>query len=263
MQPEMQSSELNVSVLLSVGAHPKTARSRRADQDAKALELALSLPKARVAAIHAGDAGDEALRQYLGMGLPALQVLPQPKEADVVPVLVDYLRQHPATLVLTGGKAEQGESSGMLPYLLAQELGWPVVPRVAAVESVGNGKAAVLQALPRGQRRALTVSLPCVLCIDEAAPAPRQSAFALGQRGKIEVLSAAVTTDSERADWTVQPARKRPKRLKVVKAKTAADRFKAATAKASGDGGQVIVPKTVEEGAEAILKMLKEEGVLR
>ena len=62
MQPEMQSSELNVSVLLSVGAHPKTARSRRADQDAKALELALSLPKARVAAIHAGDAGDEALR---------------------------------------------------------------------------------------------------------------------------------------------------------------------------------------------------------
>jgi electron transfer flavoprotein beta subunit len=61
----------------------------------------------------------------------------------------------------------------------------------------------------------------------------------------------------------LQPAKPRPKRLKVIKAKSGADRMKAATAKASGGGGQVLKGVSAEEGAQAILKLLIEEGVVR
>ncbi|MCR3847216.1 electron transfer flavoprotein subunit beta, partial [Pseudomonas aeruginosa] len=61
----------------------------------------------------------------------------------------------------------------------------------------------------------------------------------------------------------LQPARPRPKRLKVIKAKTGAERMKAATAKASGGTGQVLKDLSAEAGAEAIFKLLREEGVIR
>ena len=65
------------------------------------------------------------------------------------------------------------------------------------------------------------------------------------------------------AEASLQPAKPRPKRLKVIKAKTGAERMKAATAKASGGGGQVITGVSPQEGAEAIFKLLLDEGVLR
>ncbi len=65
------------------------------------------------------------------------------------------------------------------------------------------------------------------------------------------------------ADAQWQPARPRPKRLKVIKAKTGAERMKAATAKATGGGGQVLNGVSPQEGAEAIFKLLLDEGVLR
>jgi electron transfer flavoprotein beta subunit len=72
-----------------------------------------------------------------------------------------------------------------------------------------------------------------------------------------------VTEDELLTGEALQPAKPRPKRLKVIKAKSGADRMKAATAKASGGGGQVLKGLTAEEGAAAILKLLLEEGVVR
>jgi len=68
---------VDIAVLLSVGRHPASGRARRADLDARALELALGLADtARVHAIHAGDPQEPALREYLGMGIGRLTVLP-------------------------------------------------------------------------------------------------------------------------------------------------------------------------------------------
>ena len=120
----------------------------------------------------------------------------------------------------------------MVPYLLAEQLGCPIISGIADIVSVKDGVAEILQALPRGQRRALKVKLPFVATVDMAAPEPRQSAFGPASRAQMESLQPTVqTTDEVWENWTEAPARKRPKRLKVVKAKTAADRFKAATAK--------------------------------
>jgi electron transfer flavoprotein beta subunit len=256
-------TDLNIIALVSVGAHPTSGRPRRAEQDARAVELGLSLAGERLQVLHAGDPQQEALRAYLGMGLEQIKVLEQPAKSDALPVLVDYLADSNAQLVLTGSQAETGEGSGMLPFLLAEQLGWPLVVGLAAVEQVSNGMAQVLQALPRGQRRRLQVRLPFVACVDNAAPTARQSAFGPARRGLLSAEEVELVVDPLFANAQLQPAKPRPKRLKVIKAKTGAERMKAATAKASGGGGQVLKDVSPQAGAEAIFKLLLEEGVLR
>jgi electron transfer flavoprotein beta subunit len=264
VQPLKQgAAALKTVALVSIGAHPSSGRARRAEQDARAVELGLRLTGEQLQVLHAGDPHAEALRAYLGMGLTEVQVLEQPAQADALPVLSAYLAASDAQLVLTGSQAETGEGSGLLPYLLAQQLGWPLVVGLAAVEHVEQGVAQVLQALPRGQRRRLQVPLPFVASVDNAAPVARQSAYGPAQRGALTASEVEVVSDELFSLGQLQTAKPRPKRLKVIKAKTGADRMRAATAKASGGGGQVLKDVSAEQGAEAILKLLIEEGVLR
>lgn len=60
MQPDRQQQQqgIDVAVLVSIGRHPTTGRARRAEQDARGLELALAmeaeLPGTRISVLHAG-----------------------------------------------------------------------------------------------------------------------------------------------------------------------------------------------------------------
>lgn len=252
--------------LVSVGRHPHSGRERRAEQDARAVEMGLSLQESQCmdfSVAHAGSADSPVLRQYAGMGLPKLSVINQQAKDDVLPSLAAYVEQQQVSLLLMGVRSEMGQSSGMLPYLLAEQLGWPLLPRVAEIQSIDDGVAQVLLALPRGQRRLVSVVLPFIATLDNAAKAPRQTAFGPGQRADIEVINTASIEDKVAAQWQFSPAKPRAKRMKVVKAKTAADRFKAATAKPVGGGGKVLKNETVEEKAQAIFDFLLEEKVIR
>lgn len=264
MQPDNRFPALRISALVSIGKHPGSGRARRAETDARAVELGLKLAANTLEVLHAGDPQHPALRAYAGMGLGAIRVLAQQDSADAVPALSRYLSEETPDIVLTGVRAESGESSGMLPFLLAEQLGCQVVTGIADILKIDNGVAEVLQALPRGQRRALKVPLPFVASVDMAAHAPRQSAYGPGSRAAMDsVPVSASEVDEVRTGWGEAPARKRPKRLKVVKAKTAADRFKAATAKSQGDGGKVLRDQPASEMAQAVFDVLLEEGVLR
>ncbi|UTW02073.1 electron transfer flavoprotein subunit beta [Amphritea atlantica] len=263
MQPNQLANTLKIVSLVSVGKHPQSGRVRRADQDSRAVELGMKLSSDNLVVLHAGDPQEQGLRSYAGMGLKSIQVLEMDPAADAVMPLGEHLQRSGAEIVLTGVRAESGESSGMVPYQLAETLGWPIVPRVADIVSIEGGVAEVLQALPRGQRRSVKVRLPFIASVDSAAQDARQSAFGPASRAVMEVEVVNASTDAVRQSWEEVPARKRPKRLKVVKAKTAAERFKAATAKSQGDGGKVMKNESAAEQAQAILELLKEEGVLR
>lgn len=258
---------LKVAALVSVGRHAVTGRPRRAEYDARAVEIGLSLAKdGNLSLVHAGAASpetDAALRGYLGMGIGGVDVLQQPDGSDIVPALENWLRAAEPRVVLCGARGETGEGSGLVPFLLAERLGWSLVSGLAEIESVDRDRMTVLQALPRGQRRRLKVRLPAVVTVDAAAQPARQSAFGPAQRGELHRVASAGKPDTAAHEWTIAPARKRPKRLKIVKAASARDRFKAAAAKAEGSGGQVLTGVSAEQGAEAILKLLREEGVLR
>ena len=254
---------INVVSLVSIGRHPQSGRARRAEQDGRAVELGLTMVGEALTVLHAGNPQNPVLRQYAGMGLPSLMVLDQASSCDAVSVLLRYLRKNPTDIVLTGVRAERGESSGMLPYLLAEQLGWPLVPKVAEIVSVQDGKADVLLALPRGQRRSVQVSLPFIATIDNAAPEARQSAFGPGSRALFSIQKGDNLADDAFMEWKISPAKPRPKRLKVVKAKTAADRMKAATAKPVGGGGKIMKQESPEEKAQAIFDLLLEEKVIR
>lgn len=280
---------VNITVLVSMGEHPLSRRARRAEQDARAIEIGLNLPDAQLQVMHAGAANNEhtntVLKDYLGMGLPEIKVLNVRQETDSLTVLTTNLTESSPHIILTGIRAENGESSGMLPYVLAENIDMALVPNITEILGVNkkDGFAELLQALPRGQRRKIRVKLPFVATVDMAAKAPRQSAFGAAMRGKITVVEATstptltanigrtssdegttdtgiITNKNTQTDWEITPAQPRPKRLKIVKAKTAADRFKAATAKAQGGAGKVIYDN--QEAADAILKMLKDEKVL-
>jgi electron transfer flavoprotein beta subunit len=252
---------IDIAVLVSVGRHPASGRTRRAEGDATAVQMALELGRDhRIHLIHAGNPDERILRDYLGMGVPAITVLRVPERSDVIPSLVSHLKQLGPDLVLTGTQTEHGPSSGYLPYGVAKGLDYPIVPAIAGLTLEGK-QAQLLQALPRGRRRAVTISLPLVATVDKVAAVPRQSAFGKARRGHIAVLEG-IETSASPPPWEERPARRRPKRLKVMAGGSAEQRLKAASQMKAGKGAQMINPDP-DEAARAIYDYLVEEGIIK
>jgi electron transfer flavoprotein beta subunit len=252
-----------VVALVSIGRHPSSGRARRAPLDARATELGLGL--GQLALLHAGDpardGSQDALREYLGMGVDAIDVLKIAEHDDALPPLRDWLLKARPEIVLTGACADAGEASGTLPYLLAAALGWAIIGNVVDVERTGDSRRVrVLQALPRGRRREIEVPVPCVLAVAMGARAPRPSAYAKAMRGQIREHVVATATDPRRSDWQTQIAKPRGKRLRLPKGTTAAARQQAATVVVGG-AGTVLRPDTPEEAARAVLAYLREIGL--
>ena len=251
---------LSVAVLVSEGAHPLSGRARRADADARALELALRMPGTELCAVHAGEEASPALRDYLGMGLGGVHVLSLPAGADPTEALIAWLVRRRPHLVLAGRRAEKGEGSGFLPYRIAHALSAPLLPEVCAVKANG-GRLEVVQALVRGRRRRLAANLPVVVTVGPAAPAPRQSAFAKARRGRIIVEPGAAGACVP-PPWTAAPAKRRPVRLKAVDpAMSAEDRLKAIT-EMSGGAGEALAGLSAEAAAERLLAYFAEQGLI-
>lgn len=261
---------IRIAVLVSSGRHPVSGRPRRAINDAQALEMALEM-RLKLATqypvalhvLHAGLDAEPVLRSYLGMGIDEIEILALPPDTDILPPLAARLCDLQPQLILTGVRAESGWGSGCLPYFLAQRLGFPIVSNADYIALSDTAEIAeVHKVMAHGYRRALDVHLPAVISVDAAAPPPRQSAFARARRGHLKINAIAIDTIAPPFFGEVQPARKRPKRLRVDTATSAAERLKAITEVAAGHSRSV-EPGSAEEAAHIIYEYLAETGLVK
>lgn len=237
-----------VVVLLSAGIHPVSGRPRMAPGDARALEMALRLGPHPLA-LHVGDASNAGLRDYLGMGLDMIEVLGTWTDGgDIVPTLRERLAELKPDLVLTGMAADAGEASGMVPYLLARDLGIKHVSSIASIVAIEAGEAILVQGYRGAPRRRVAVSLPAVISASELAPTPRARAFARSRRGTVRVTAGTVAKDHEAAAWTRAPARRRPKKI--------------AAGQAAGDSAP-LVGLAPDEAAHRILDFLRDKNIIQ
>lgn len=239
-----------VLVLAALGRNPVNGAARPNRDDLLALELGRGL--GNVALLHAGNSAQGVLGDYLAYGATEVDVLTVIDGQDVASALAERAGGH--DLILTGTRAEGGEGSGLVPYLVAERLGWPMVAQALEIR-IAHGHAEVTQALPKGQRRHVRVRLPAVIAVDPKAPVTPRYAYARRAAGRVVRLDGEAAVPVESA-WRVEPATRRPVKFKARESKAGHARMLSAIVTES-KGGVVVSTGTPADKAQAILSYLR------
>ncbi|MEX3960083.1 electron transfer flavoprotein subunit beta/FixA family protein [Trinickia sp. EG282A] len=250
-----------IAVLVSVGKHRVSAASCYSRNDALALEIGRRLARAHDAALdvlHAGDAADPALQDYLALGAERIEVLECREGDDASEALARRLRG--TSLVLTGTRAEGAYDSGMLPYRLAAELGYALIDSALEIAIEGE-RATVTQFMPKGVRRRVQAALPAVVAVHPQASAQPRYAYARIPDGAIVPEAKPVRRDIEAAEWRVAPAQRKPMKLVAAEKRSGHARMLMATTTESR-GGNVVIEGTSVEKAQVILDYLREHRLV-
>jgi electron transfer flavoprotein beta subunit len=250
-----------IAVLVSIGRHPVSGAPRYSRNDAAALELGRCLADrhgAELAVLHAGDAADPALADYLALGASDVQVLACGAGEDATQVLAAHAKH--CDLVLTGTRAEGAYDTGMLPYRLAAVLGRPLVGAAVDVDIEG-GRVAVRQFLPKGLRRRVDSALPAVVAVHPLANAQPRYAYARLRGGAIRTVPATRCEDNEAAAWVLGAVARKPVRLAAAEKRSGHARMLSATTTESR-GGNVVNGGTSVEKAQIILAYLREHQLI-
>jgi electron transfer flavoprotein beta subunit len=200
---------------LSIGADGKTLAQDAIPllingYDEHALEAALRLRDAgapcRIAAVAAGADPANVLRHAAGLGADEIaHVAVDPEAADhhvVAALLAAFVRASGgADLVLCGRQASDDDQA-VVPALLAEDLGMPLVSVVRHVERAGGGGAPALRAVrvtPDGDET-VEVLLPAVVTVTSELGTPRYPTAArklAARRMKPAVHEAAALLPAE------------------------------------------------------------------
>lgn len=236
-------------VLLSGGIDPVSGRPAPPQGEIAAIGLAISAEDGGaghvVEGLHAG-VPSAALRLAAGHGLARIDCLHG--GGDPVAVLAAHLSAAPPDLVVAGRQASGGEDSGMLPYLLAERLGWPLLSGVVAIGAGAEGWLSVTIGFPLGVRQQARIRLPCILCAHDAAPAPA-FVFDRARRGEVRVIpvSGADALPVAAPEGEERAYRARPRLI---------------SAAAPGGGGTVLENPEPADAARVLLDHLRALGML-
>jgi electron transfer flavoprotein beta subunit len=253
-----------LACLVSIGAHPVSREARYSRNDSLALGLGLAIAKDNkfeLEVLHAGDADNRALNDYHALGADNIKVLPITDNANVVTSLASQLQN--TELILTGTRAESSEDSGLLPYLLAEKLQIPLVNYALDIE-MKDGAIEVLQFLPKGKRRRVSVTLPAVVTVHPLATVKTNYVFAkkvTGNLTKCDIEKNEGFINRPKITWTLAPNIHRPNKLKASENITAHRRMLSAISSES-KSGLVVNEGTSVEKAQVILTYLREHYLI-
>ena len=255
-----------IAVLVSASKHPISGVPRHHHNDSLALQLGLNLAAqyaATLQVLHVGDADNPALQDYLALGASQIDVISM--TGNMLEKLTAQLQN--VDLILTGTRAENGEDSGLLPYLLAAKLNLPVVTGALEVSLYENtldekhalrNKLEVLQFLPKGQRRRVAVALPAVIAVHPLAPLTLHFIHARRNLGHIRVLADQLSDAdiSVSTTWITELPRKTMK-LKAQTKQTGHERLMNVIS-SKAKGGTVVIDENNVEKAQVIITYLRE-----
>lgn len=255
-------SNLNVVVLVSIARHDKSGRPMLAPNDIQALEQARSIC-AVPRVVHVGQPGDEmVLRQYLGLGFPRLEVIEAEPGQDICAQLSAYLKQEPADLIFTGRQAQGNQDTGLLPYILADQLHLSLVDNALSCELKGD-QLEITQFQPKGRRRVLKQTLPALITCSDKTPVTLEYLARAARQGELQIIRQQGREIPELlAEATVEASKPGRKRLTIKSEKSAFDRLHSKVAVAGG-GGQVVSDGSADDKANRVLDLLIDRGALK
>ena len=253
----MNDSVKKIAVLVSGGRHPVSGQARHCRNDSLALQIGLDLNQSltsNIKILHAGEANNPALQDYLALGAAQINVVPT--TGDIVENLAAQLSN--TDLILTGTRAENGEDSGLLPYLLAAKLNCAIVADALEI-TLRDNKLEVLQFLPKGQRRRVLVSLPAAIVVHPSAAVRLNFIHARQNLGSIVTLPVG-NSAAKSSLWQSGAPRKPIKLVAQIK-QTGHERLMAAISSKT-KGGTVVNEGNNVEKAQVILAYLREHQLI-
>ena len=174
-------------VFVSVGEHPVSGRSRRSLNDARAIALALATGAEETKFLHVGDPDAPALTDYLGMGIPTLDVIDDRESSfGVSDLILSTIGEDNPDLLFFGSRTEQGERTGLLPYSTAEKADMRIVSEVGDLRIQGQ-ELTVTRLFPGGRRQVVATSAPCVLVASPLLMVKRAVVFHHMHTGRIRV----------------------------------------------------------------------------
>ncbi|HWA81605.1 MAG TPA: electron transfer flavoprotein subunit beta [Acetobacteraceae bacterium] len=178
---------MRILVLLSAGRHATSGAPRPVAVELQAIALALALAENQAGSVNGLHAGmvDPSVADALGHGLDAITILRIGAGDDPLPALAAEIMARAPDLVFAGRRGFGGSDSGLLPYRLARACGWPIAADAVSV-SLKDEELGVIQFLKRGRRRRLSLTIPAVVTVHEAAPPARNFIYRARLAGKIE-----------------------------------------------------------------------------
>ena len=260
-----------IAALVSTAKHPSSGVARHCRNDSLAMTIGLNLAKqasAHMQIMHAGKPDNPALADYLALGAKQIDVIET--KCNIVESLATRLQN--TDLILTGSRAESGDASGLLPYLLAEQLNLPLVAHALEIKLVAN-KAEILQFLPKGKRRLVSVRLPAVVMVHPLAAVDLHYAFAKQITGEIVTLRAIPRAILPAIQPALPPANaskvetqskvenRKSIKLKAPENKTGHERLLAAIS-SENKGGTVVIEGNSVEKAQVILNYLREHRLI-
>ncbi|MGL4767309.1 MAG: hypothetical protein ACRCV6_04430 [Formosimonas sp.] len=245
-----------VAVLLSHETHPISGKAIAARADTVALALALSVwPSEQVRAVSVNALPESAAREFLAQGVAQVERLAQ--TGSVAQTLADAC--HDVPWLVCGAHTAQG--TGVLPYVLAEALSRPMIDRVVAITPDGD-TLHVVQALAKGARRRLSVSVPCVLSIHPQAPVtPRFAAYA-AIHGAIVDVGAPQDIRPDTSVWLAVKQHARAPLKAQVKQSGHSRMLAAVGDSTSASSSPVIDTPDLQASARAVLDYLQHHHLL-